>query len=220
MGTVPNVGRERPRLYLISPPEIDLDTFETAFREALAGGDVACFQLRLKDRPATEIIAATKRLMPIAEQAGVAFLLNDDVELARELTVDGVHVGQDDMPYKKARALLGPDAIIGVTCKNSKHLAMTAGEAGADYVAFGAFFPSTTKAETVKADPEILGWWSETTLIPSVAIGGITVENAEILLKSGADFLAVSSGVWDFESGPKDAVAAFNQVIDKVMTSW
>jgi thiamine-phosphate pyrophosphorylase len=220
MGTASQEERERPRLYLISPPLIELDAFEAAFREALSGGDIACFQLRLKDRPAEEIIAATKRLFPIAEEAGVAFLLNDDAELAKELGVDGVHVGQDDMPYKKARALLGPDAIIGVTCKNSKHLAMVAGEDGADYVAFGAFYPSSTKAETVKAEPEILAWWSETTLIPSVAIGGITAENSDILLESGADFLAVAGGVWDYKDGPKEAVAAFNRVIDKVVANW
>ncbi|MZR32162.1 thiamine phosphate synthase [Sneathiella litorea] len=219
MGTAPEDGRERPRLYLISPAVIDLDTFEMAFRNAIAGGDIACFQLRLKDRPAEEIITATKRLLPIAQDAGVAFLLNDDAELAKELDVDGVHVGQDDMPYKKARDILGPEAIIGVTCKNSRHLAMIAGEAGADYVAFGAFFTSSTKSNTVKAEPEILEWWSATTLIPSVAIGGITVANAEILLESGADFLAVAGGVWDYKDGPKEAVTAFNRMIDKVMAT-
>ena len=220
MGTTTEAIRERPRLYLISPPKIDLDSFETAFQEALAGGDIACFQLRLKDRPAEEIIAATRRLMPIAEKANVAFLLNDDVELAKELLVDGVHVGQDDMSYKQARDILGPEAIIGVTCKNSKHLAMSAGEDGADYVAFGAFFPTATKMNTVKAEPEILEWWSETTLIPSVAIGGITVNNAAGLINSGADFLAISGGVWEYADGPKEAVAAFNREIDKAVTSW
>ena len=220
MGTTPEEERERPRLYLISPAVIELDAFEAAFRDALSGGDVACFQLRLKDRPAEEVIAATKRLLPIAEAADVAFLLNDDVDLAKELHVDGVHVGQDDMPYKQARAILGPDAIVGVTCKNSKHLAMVAGEEGADYVAFGAFFPSSTKADTVKAEPGLLTWWSETTLIPSVAIGGITAENAGVLLESGADFLAVAGGVWDYKDGPKEAVAAFNRVIDKAVANW
>lgn len=220
MGTAPEEGRERPRLYLISPPVIDLDTFEMAFRNALAGGDIACFQLRLKDRPAEEIITATKRLLPIAQDAGVAFLLNDDAELARELDADGVHVGQDDMPYAEARKILGPDAIIGVTCKNSRHLAMVAGEEGADYVAFGAFFLSSTKSDTVMTEPEILTWWSETTLIPAVAIGGITIANAEILLQKGADFLAVAAGVWEYKDGPKEAVTAFNRVIDKVVANW
>ena len=219
MGTAPQEERERPRLYLISPAVIDLDGFEAAFRDAISGGDIACFQLRLKDRPKEEIIKATKRLFPIAEAANVAFLLNDDVDLAKELKVDGVHVGAEDMPYRQARALLGPDAIIGVTCKNSRHLAMEGGEMGADYVAFGAFFPSSTKANTTKADPEILEWWANTTTVPSVAIGGITVENAETILQSGADFLAVGNGVWGYKDGPKEAVAAFNRVIDKVMTT-
>ena len=219
MGTAANTGRERPRLYLISPATFDLDTFEKAFREALSGGDVACFQLRLKDRPDAEIIAAVRRLMPIAMAADVAFLLNDNVELARTLVADGVHVGQDDMPYQQAREMLGPDAIIGVTCKNSRHFAMTAGEAGADYVAFGAFYPSGTKSDTTAADPEILKWWSDVATIPSVAIGGITVGNCEPLLHSGADFLAVGGGVWNYDKGPAEAVKAFNLVIDKVMTS-
>lgn len=219
MGTASEEERERPRLYLISPAEIDLDSFETAFRDALAGGDIACFQLRLKGRPKEEIIAATRRLFPIAEAANVAFLLNDDVRLAQELKVDGVHVGAEDMPYKQAREILGPDAIIGVTCKNSRHLAMEGGEMGADYVAFGAFFPSSTKDNTTKAEPEILEWWANTTTVPSVAIGGITVENAEGILRSGADFLAVGNGVWGYRDGPKEAIAAFNRVIDKVMTT-
>ena len=209
----------RTRLYLISPPVIDLDVFEAAFKEALEGGDVACFQLRLKDRPAAEIEAAVRRLMPIAVAADVAFILNDDVPLARDLGVDGVHIGQEDMPYREARGLLGPDAIIGVTCKNSRHLAIEAADSGADYVAFGAFFPSSTKANTVKAEPELLEWWAETTLVPSVAIGGITVENAATLVNSGADFLAVSAGVWEFEKGPKEAVAAFNREIDKALAT-
>ncbi|MEX0582621.1 MAG: thiamine phosphate synthase, partial [Sneathiella sp.] len=159
------------------------------------------------------------RLFPIAEAANVAFLLNDDVQLALELQVDGVHVGAEDMPYNQARELLGREAIIGVTCKNSRHLAIEAGEMGADYVAFGAFFPSSTKANTTKADPDILDWWASTTNVPSVAIGGITVENAEGILRSGADFLAVGNGIWGYGDGPKEAVAAFNRVIDKVMTS-
>ncbi|MEH6526614.1 MAG: thiamine phosphate synthase [Sneathiella sp.] len=207
------------RLYLISPAEIDLDSFEVAFKEALQGGDVACFQLRLKDRPREEISAAAKRLMPIAQAANVAFLLNDDPELAHELNADGVHIGQDDMPIKDARAIVGTDAIIGVTCKNSKHLAMQAAENGADYVAFGAFFPSTTKDETTRADVDILSWCSDLIETPCVAIGGITVENAPALIESGADFLSVSAGVWNYKTGPKQAVSDFNRMIDKVIAT-
>jgi thiamine-phosphate pyrophosphorylase len=204
----------RPRLYLISPPEIELDSFEEAFKAAASAGDVACFQLRLKDRPREEIIIATQKLMPIAEEAGIAFILNDDPALAKELNTDGVHVGQEDMTYREARNLLGPEAIVGVTCKNSRHLAMEAAGDGADYVAFGAFFSTQTKDQTVHADPEILEWWSSLAEIPCVAIGGITVENGGILVKSGADFLAVSGGVWNYPKGPATAVMDFNQMID------
>ncbi|MCR9212154.1 MAG: thiamine phosphate synthase [Proteobacteria bacterium] len=204
----------RPRLYLISPPTIDLDVFEENFKAAAFAGDIACFQLRLKDRPRKEIIVATQRLMPIAEEAGIAFILNDDPALAKELSTDGVHVGQEDMTYREAREMLGPDAIVGVTCKNSRHLAMEAAGDGADYVAFGAFFPTDTKDKTVHADPEILEWWSGLAEIPCVAIGGITVKNASILVKSGADFLAVSGGVWNYPKGPAAAVTDFNQMID------
>ncbi len=204
----------RPRLYLISPPEIELDRFEEAFKAAASAGDIACFQLRLKDRPREEVIAATKKLMPIAEAADIAFILNDDPALAKELDIDGVHIGQDDMTYRDARNLLGPEAIVGVTCKNSRHLAMEAAGDGADYVAFGAFFPTSTKDKTVHADPEILEWWSGLAEIPCVAIGGITVENAPVLVKSGADFLAVSGGVWNYPKGPAAAVTDFNRMID------
>lgn len=209
----------RTRLYLISPSEIDLNVFEIAFKNALAGGDVACFQLRLKNSSISEINDAVLRLRPIAEAANVAFLLNDDVALARDLGVDGVHIGQDDMPYREARTILGPDAIIGVTCKNSRDLAIEAAESGADYVAFGAFYPSTTKSPTVAADLELLEWWSSMVEIPSVAIGGITVENAAALIVGGADFLAVSAGVWEFAEGPEAAVRAFNRVIDKALAT-
>lgn len=214
MVTIQEEEKIRPRLYLISPPEIDLDEFEAAFKAAASAGDIACFQLRLKPSSREDVKEATKRLMPIAEAADIAFILNDDPLLAKELNTDGVHIGQDDMSYREARSLLGPDAIVGVTCKNSRHLAMEAAGDGADYVAFGAFFPTQTKDETVHADPEILDWWSSLSEIPCVAIGGITVDNGGILVKAGADFLAVSGGVWNFPDGPAAAVAAFNQMID------
>lgn len=209
----------RPRLYLISPPEIDLDEFEQAFRDAASGGDIACFQLRLKNQPRGEIIFAIRRLFPIALEHDIAFILNDDPQLARDLSLDGVHVGQEDMTYRDARALVGPDAIVGVTCKNSKHLAMEAADSGADYVAFGAFYNSSTKESTTPADPEILAWWSDVALVPCVAIGGITVENCDALLENGADFLAVGAGVWQYKDGPAAAVAAFNRKIDKIIAS-
>jgi len=169
-------------------------------------------QLRLKDCADDAIRAAAKALMPVCHARDVAFILNDRPDLARELGCDGVHIGPDDMPLAEARRILGPDAMIGVSAKTSRHVAMELAEAGADYVAFGAFFPSTTKdvAALEPADPEILSIWAETTNVPCVAIGGITVANCAPLIAAGADFLAVSSGVWAYEHGPAAAVKAFN----------
>jgi thiamine-phosphate pyrophosphorylase len=148
--------------------------------------------------------------MPIAQNADIAFILNDRPDLAARFGCDGVHVGQQDASYAEARAALGPDRIVGVTCHASRHLAIEAAEAGADYVAFGAFFPTATKEAKVRADVDLLTWWSELMVVPAVAIGGITVHNAAPLVAAGADFLAVSSGIWDFPEGPGAAVEAFN----------
>lgn len=169
-------------------------------------------QLRLKDVSDSEILQAGEELMPIVQQAGAAFIVNDRPDLARTLGADGVHIGQEDTPYADARALLGPKAIVGVTCHNSRHLAMEAAEAGADYVAFGAFFPTATKDAKTRAEPELLAWWQEMMTAPCVAIGGITVENAPILVEAGADFLAVSSGVWGHPDGPEAAVRLLNDI--------
>lgn len=198
------------RLYLISPPKLSAANFLGPLKEALSGGDVASFQLRLKNVSDDEIRRATDALRPVVQAAGAAFILNDRPELARELGCDGVHVGQEDTPYAEARRIVGDDAIVGVTCHDSRHLAMEAGEAGADYVAFGAFFPTKTKAPKTAADIDILRWWSELMVVPCVAIGGITVENAPPLIEAGADFLAVSAGVWEHKDGAAAAVKAFN----------
>lgn len=203
----------RCRLYLITPPRID-GRFGETLRRALVAGDVACVQLRLKDVADGEILKAGEALMPIVQQAGAAFIVNDRPDLARTLGADGVHVGQEDAPYAEARALLGPKAIVGVTCHNSRHLAMEAAEAGADYVAFGAFFPTATKDAKTRAEPELLTWWQEMMTVPCVAIGGITTENAPALVEAGADFLAVASGVWDHAAGPADAVRRLNDIFD------
>ena len=175
------------RLYLITPPKPAPDFAET-LAAALGAGDVACLQLRLKDVSDEEIAQATQTLMPIAHAHDVAFILNDRPDLARDLGTDGVHIGQEDASYDEARNVLGPDRIVGVTCHNSRHLAMVAGEAGADYVAFGAFFPSPTKQAKTQADPALLTWWSELFEIPCVAIGGINVDNCGELIRAGADF--------------------------------
>lgn len=198
------------RLYLISPPRIEPHTFADALKRALDGGDVASFQLRLKDASHDDIRRASDILMPIVQAADAAFILNDDPALAHAFGCDGVHIGQEDAPYMQARAAMGTERIVGVTCHDSRHLAMEAAEAGADYVAFGAFFPTRTKEPKSHADTELLRWWSELIVVPCVAIGGITVENAPALVAAGADFLAVSSGVWDHPDGPQAAVRAFN----------
>jgi len=197
------------RLYLISPPKLSAANFLGPLKEALGGGDVASFQLRLKHVSDDEIRRTCDVLRPVVQQHGTAFILNDRPDLAAELGCDGVHVGQEDASYAEARAAL-PKGIVGVTCHDSRHLAMEAAEAGADYVAFGAFFPTQTKEPKTTADTELLSWWSEMMVVPSVAIGGITVANAPALVEAGADFLAVSSGVWDHDGGPESAVRAFN----------
>ncbi len=201
------------RLYLVTPPAFRVAAFARALEAALDAGDVACLQLRMKDADDGEIRAAARALMPICHAHDVAFIVNDRPDLAAELGADGVHIGQTDGTYAAARKAVGPTAIVGVTCHASRHLAMVAGEQGADYVAFGAFFPTTTKTAKSKADPEILTWWSETTVVPSVAIGGITPENCAPLVAAGADFLAVVSAVWDHPKGPAAAVRAFGDVI-------
>ncbi len=206
----------RCRLYLITPPRIDPATFADSLAAALDAGDVGCVQLRLKDIDDDQIRVAADILRPIAQERDVAFIMNDRPDLAMETGCDGVHVGQEDAPYADARALLGDNAIVGITCKNSRHFAMEAAEQGADYVAFGAFFHSTTKPPKNIAEPEILEWWSGLMTVPSVAIGGITIKNCAPLVTAGADFLSVVSGVWDYPDGPAAAVRAFNNAIAEI----
>ncbi|WP_426031793.1 thiamine phosphate synthase [Caulobacter sp. DWP3-1-3b2] len=202
------------RLYLITPPTLDdLAAFARTLAEALDGGDVAALQIRLKDASDEAIAAAVEALSPIARAHDAAVILNDRPDLAAQTRCDGVHIGQDDMPLAQARKLMGQGAMIGVTCHDSRHLAMEAAEAGADYVAFGAFFPTTTKDALTTADLEILSIWQETMEVPSVAIGGVTAENAAPLATAGADFLAVSAGVWKHVGGPAAGVAALNAAI-------
>ncbi|MEI9931728.1 MAG: thiamine phosphate synthase [Rhizomicrobium sp.] len=198
------------RLYLITPPKIELHAFAEDLKRALDAGDVASLQLRLKDVSDDEIARAADVLMPIAQKHDVAFILNDQPDLAARLGCDGVHVGQQDATYAAARAAVGRDRIVGVTCHNSRDLAYAAGEAGADYVAFGSFFSTTTKDVQFHADIELLEWWAKFTTVPVVAIGGITTENAKPLIDTGADFIAVSAGVWNYGEGPAAAVKAFN----------
>ncbi|MGB8182943.1 MAG: thiamine phosphate synthase [Stellaceae bacterium] len=201
------------RLYLITPPAFDPPGFARLLTEALDAGDVACVQLRLKPADDGAIRRAADILRPIAQDRGVAFLLNDRADLALACRCDGVHIGQEDTPYNEARRLLGPDRIVGVTCHASRDLALEAAERGADYVAFGAFFPTQTKDAKGRADPELLRWWSAATTVPCVAIGGVTPANCGPLVKAGADFLAVVAAVWDHPQGPGAAVKIFNEAI-------
>jgi len=200
----------RCRLYLITPPVIDPAAFAPVLEDALSGGDVACVQLRLKDVSDEAILGAARLLMPIVQAAGAAFILNDRPDLAKALGADGVHVGQSDAPYAEARSVMGANAIVGVTCHDSRHVAMEAAEAGADYVAFGAMYPTTTKDATTTADVDLIRWWADVMTTPCVAIGGITLENAVPVIACGPDFIAVSAGVWAHPQGPHAAVAAFN----------
>ena len=202
------------RLYLITPSRLDdLAAFGRTLAHALDAGDVAALQIRLKDQSDEVIAAAVDALSPIAQARGVAVILNDRPDLAAKLGCDGVHVGQSDTPLAEARKIMGKEAMIGVTCHDSRHLAMEAAEGGADYVAFGAFFPTTTKEAATHAEPEILTIWQEFMETPCVAIGGINAQNAEVLAKAGADFLAVSAGVWAHSEGPEAAVRAIEAAI-------
>lgn len=202
------------RLYLITPPRLDdLAAFGRTLAHALDAGDVAALQIRLKDADDDLIAAATDVILPIAHARGVAVIMNDRPDLAARLGCDGVHIGQTDGSLAEARRIVGPERMVGVTCHDSLHLAMEAAEGGADYVAFGAFFPTRTKDAPTRADPEILTGWQADMVVPCVAIGGITVENARGLAAAGADFLAVSAGVWAHADGPAAAVKALNAEI-------
>lgn len=218
--TEEHIPRPRTRLYLITPPVIeDVSAFAALLETCLEAGDVACLQIRMKqgdsiDEAATR--AVTKAVLELCHARGTVVLINDSPQLALELGADGTHVGQSDMSVAQARALLGEDAVIGATAHNSRHDAMLACEAGADYAAFGAFFPTETKDAPTKADLETLEIWQEMMEPPCVAIGGITIENARSVVEAGADFIAVSSGVWSHPGGAIDAVIRFNRLLDEL----
>ncbi|WP_428333912.1 thiamine phosphate synthase [Novosphingobium sp.] len=194
------------QLYLISPLDVSGD-FAARLARAFDAGPVAAFQFRVKGIDEHAAVKLAEPLQAICAQHDVAFIVNDSISLAKRLGADGVHLGQDDGEVADARQRLGKEAQIGVACKDSRHLAMEAGEAGADYVSFGAFYPSTTKVTTVQADIELLSWWSNLFEIPVVAIGGITPANCAPLVAAGADFLAVCNGVWGGDEA--QAVADF-----------
>lgn len=219
-----DLTRPRTRLYLITPPAImDVAGFVKSFEAALEGGDVASLQVRIKpdgliDAAQTEAVA--RALLPVCRTHDVALIVNDSVDVCERVGADGVHLGHLDTAVKDARKRLGKAPIIGATAKDSRHVAMEAGEQGADYVAFGAFFPTETKADTVPADPELLTWWQSVMELPCVAIGGITPERAKAMSLAGADFIAASSGVWAHPDGPAAAVRAFNAALDEAEAAF
>jgi thiamine-phosphate pyrophosphorylase len=203
-------------LYLISPPRFELGKFLPAVNEAFAAGGVKAFQLRLKDAKDEEILLAAEQIAPLCHKYDVAFILNDRPDLALKINADGVHLGQEDMSVKEARKIMGPNRVIGVSCHASKDMGLQAGEEGADYVAFGAFYPTTSKPkEKVEKwgvpTPEIIKWWSTYTTIPCVAIGGLTAENCTPLVKAGADFIAAITAVWEHPKGAGAAVKEFRK---------
>jgi thiamine-phosphate pyrophosphorylase len=199
------------KLYLISPQDVG-GGFPDRLKAALEPGAAAAFQLRVKDVDEHELARLAEPLQRVCADADVAFIINDSMALAKRLGADGVHLGQQDGDVREARALLGPEAQIGRTCHDSRHLAMEAGEAGADYVAFGAFYPTTTKPSDFRPQPAILSWWATMFEIPCVAIGGITPDNAPPLVTAGADFLAVCQAIWG-KDDPAAAVRAFEAVL-------
>ena len=208
----PPERRNPCQLYLISPLDVG-GAFADRLAEALDAGPAAAFQFRVKGVDQHQAAHLAEPLQRLCAEREVAFIVNDDIGLAKRLGADGVHLGQGDGDPREARALLGASAQIGVTCHDSRHLAMEAGEAGADYVAFGAFFPTETKETRHRPDPSILAWWSAIFEIPCVAIGGITPDNGAELVMAGADFLAVCSAVWGHAQGPAAAVKAFEGVL-------
>jgi thiamine-phosphate pyrophosphorylase len=201
------------KLYLISPANINVDEFALSLEEVISTGLVACFQLRLKNKKDEYIIEISKILKPICHKYDVPFILNDRLDLADKVKADGVHLGEDDGSILDARKLLGPKAIIGASCYNSKHQAMKAAEEGADYVAFGAFFDTKTKDPKTQAKITIIKDWVLISNIPCVAIGGIDASNCQELVDAGADFLAVVGSIWNSNNNPKNAVKTFKSIL-------
>ncbi len=200
-------------LYLLTPPRID-SGFEDLLARTLAAGRVAALQIRLKDHAPDEIRALAPGLIKAARARGVTVILNDDPQLAAALGCDGVHIGQEDASYSAARGAMGPKGLVGVTCHDSRHLAMLAGERGADYVAFGSVYATATKTPKTSAPLELISWWRELFELPCVAIGGITPDNAGPVIEAGADYIAVCAGVWSHPKGPEYACEAFSLLLD------
>ncbi len=201
------------QIYLITPPRIEnIEEFAKTLEDVLAAAPIACLQIRLKDAPDEDIIKAAKLLVPICHRYGAMAIINDNPHIALKTGADGVHLGQSDMNINLAREVLNEGAFIGITCHNSKELAFKACSDKADYIAFGAFFETSTKLGTTRADLEILTWWHEAVEIPCVAIGGITTDNAKTVITAGADFIALCSGVWQHKDGPVQAAKVLSNL--------
>ena len=215
------------QLYAISPPKIELDDFAEQLSEAFAAGEIAAFQLRLKEAKDDEIRAAVTRLKPICEANGAAFILNDRLDIALDMNLDGVHLGQEDLAetsVEEVKKQMPEGMVLGVTCHASTHLAMEAGEQGADYVAFGAFYPTTSKPQEKldkwgTPEPEILAGWTQFSTLPCVAIGGITPENCTPLVEARTDFIAAINGIWNHPEGAAAGVKAYHAAIDQQQDS-
>lgn len=202
-------------LYLLTPPSLTPTQFKPLLIEALDAGHVAAVQLRLKDVSDDEIRKAIDILQPVVQDRNIAFILNDRPDLAKEYGCDGAHIGMEDTPIELARSQLGDNLQLGVSCYDSRDMAMKAGEQGADYIAFGAFFPTISKDTDVRAPIELVSWWSEMMELPVVAIGGITAENCKPLVKAGADFLSVIGAVWRHPQGPAQGVKSLLKAIEE-----
>jgi len=201
------------QIYLISPPEIELAKFAQSLELSLKTGLIPAFQLRLKNYETPQLKKISQELKKICDDHNCLFILNDYFDIAMEIGASGVHVGADDEKIAKIRLKAPENFLIGASCYDSRHLAMEAGEQGANYISFGAFFESPTKISRGKPTLEILEWANEMLNLSIVAIGGINADNCQKLVKSGADFLAVISYIWQHPSGPQFAIQHLHQQI-------
>lgn len=185
------------QLYIISPPEIEIESFKPKLMEAIHNHKPAMFQLRLKHVDDAAILDAAEQLLTICHAYGVKFIVNDSPEIARKCGADGVHVGDEDMAVFEARKFLGPDAIIGASCYNDIERAAEMEREGATYVSFGAFYPTTTKQAKSRAEIATLKKWKAEHTTPASAIGGINFTNKQVLEDAGADYICMVSAIWN-----------------------
>ena len=173
-------------LYAITNEDIDFDNIEAVLK-----GGCKVLQYRVKKTPSAQQLKDARSLQKLCHSYKCLFLINDNIALAKEINSDGVHLGQQDSSIENARVLLGEQAIIGITCHNSLGLALVAEQQGASYIAFGAFFNSKTKPQAQRAELELLQQAKQQLSIPIIAIGGITRDNAPLVIERGADMVAV-----------------------------